>query len=599
VPAQPDLLLDEIRTLSDTLLRPDSASARPDAAAARGLSSMPASNGHFQHISGGDLKTMIAAGYAWLDRHKELVNALNVFPVPDGDTGTNMFMTMRAAWREIDQSDEQDASRVAQAVAQGALMGARGNSGVILSQILRGMAHAFRHKPTITAADLAHGLRHGSDTAYKGVVKPVEGTILTVIRQAADAAQRAAAVGDSIAFVLAHTVQAASDAVEQTPALLPVLAKAGVVDSGGKGLFYILEGMQRGLNGEAMPQPIESPAAAPLPGAALDPYNLPPIRYGFDVQFLLWGTDLQVDGIRRWMIENGDFALVEGSPTMVKVHVHVFDPSAPLAFAVKQGFITDVVVENMDAMAAAGQMPDDVKDDLSTAPGLARPPVEHFGPIGVVAVAPGPGLADVFESLGVGRVVSGGQTMNPSIQELLDAVDALPMDEVILLPNNSNILMAARSAAEEATRRGKQVEVVPSRTAPQGISALLAFNLQASLAENAAAMTSALASIDTGEVTQAVRAAEIDGLVVQVGDVIGLLNDRLTAVGASPEAVVFDLLAQMQAGEAEIITVYTGDQIDARAGQALGAQIAAVYPDQELEVIAGDQPHYHYILSVE
>ena len=542
---------------------------------------------------------MIAAGYAWLERHKETVNALNVFPVPDGDTGTNMFLTMRAAWREIDHSDEDDISRVAQAVAQGALMGARGNSGVILSQILRGMAHAFRHKPAITAHDLAHGLRQGSDTAYKGVVKPVEGTILTVIRQAADAAQKAAAVEDNVEFVLAHTVQAAGEAVEQTPSLLPVLAKAGVVDSGGKGLFYILEGMHRGLRGESVTPSAETPAAAAQQGIALDPYNLPPVRFGFDVQFLLWGADLQVDAIRRWMIEHGDFALVEGSSTLVKVHVHVFDPSAPLAYAVKQGFITDVVVENMDAMAAAGQVPDTVKDELSTARGAASLLAEHLGPIGLVAVAPGPGLAEVFESLGVSGIVSGGQTMNPSIQELLEAIDALPTDEVILLPNNSNVIMAAQGAAQEAELRGKRVAVIPSRTAPQGISALLAFNLQASLEDNIATMTRSLAAIDTGEVTVAVRDAEIDGLSVQAGDVIGLLNDVLTTRGASPEEVVFNLLAQMDAGKAEIITVYYGEQIDARAAGDLGADIAAAYPDQEIEVIAGGQPHYHFILSTE
>jgi hypothetical protein len=542
---------------------------------------------------------MIAAGYAWLERHKETVNALNVFPVPDGDTGTNMFLTMRAAWREIDHSDEEDISRVAQAVAQGALMGARGNSGVILSQILRGMAHAFRHKPAITAHDLAHGLRQGSDTAYKGVVKPVEGTILTVIRQAADAAQKAAAVEDNVEFVLAHTVQAAGEAVEQTPSLLPVLAKAGVVDSGGKGLFYILEGMYRGLRGEPVTPPSEAPAAAPQQGVALDPFNLPPVRFGFDVQFLLWGANLPVDAIRRWMIEHGDFALVEGSPTLVKVHVHVFDPSAPLAYALKQGFITDVVVENMDAMAAAGQVPDDVKDELSTAPGATTLLAEHLGPIGLVAVAPGPGLAEVFESLGVGGIVSGGQTMNPSIQELLEAIDAVPTDEVILLPNNSNVIMAAQGAAQEAEQRGKRVAVIPSRTAPQGISALLAFNLQASLEDNIATMTRALAAIDTGEVTVAVRNAEIDGFSVQAGEVIGLLNDVLTTSGVSPEQVVFNLLVQMNAGQAEIITVYYGEQVDAGTARDLGASIAAAYPDQEIEVIAGGQPHYHYILSTE
>ncbi len=557
-------------------------------------------NGDLQRVDGRALKNMIAAGYTWLERHKEIVNALNVFPVPDGDTGTNMYLTMRAAWREIDQSDENDVSRIAQAVAQGALMGARGNSGVILSQILRGMAYAFRHKPAIDAHDLAYGLRQGSDTAYKGVVKPVEGTILTVIRQAADAAQKAVAVEDDLDFVLSHTVQAAGEAVEQTPSLLPVLARAGVVDSGGKGLFYILEGMHRAMRGEPVTPPAAAAATAGAPQTvALDPYNLPPIRYGFDVQFLLWGTALDVAAIRRWMVENGDFALVDGSETLVKVHVHVFDPSLPLAFGLSQGFITDVVVENMDAMAAAGMVPDDVKDELSTAPGLPPLLTEHLGPIGVVAVAPGPGLAEVFESLGVGGVVSGGQTMNPSIQELLDAIDALPTDEVILLPNNGNVIMAALGAAEEATRRGKRVEVIPSRTAPQGISALLAFSLQGSLEENVQTMTRALAAIDTGEVTVAVRDAQIDGLHVRAGDVIGLLNDTLTTSGAAPEEVVFNLLAQMDASEAEIITVYYGDQIGAAEAEALGERIAAAYPGQEIEVISGGQPHYHFILSTE
>lgn len=587
---------------SNIPLRIDSVgdSSRPETSRSTGAPAAPVANGHLRQLDGGEFKTMILAGYTWLERHKEIVNALNVFPVPDGDTGTNMFLTMRAAWREIEHSDDSDISQIAQAVAQGALMGARGNSGVILSQILRGLAHSFRHKPAITAHDLALGLRQGSDTAYKGVVKPVEGTILTVIRQAADAAQKAVALEDDLDFVLAHTVQAAGDAVEQTPQLLPVLAKAGVVDSGGKGLFYILQGMQQGLRGEPVAQTAAAPAVAEAAQAVvLDPYNLPPIRYGFDVQFLLWGVNLDVDAVRRWMVENGDFALVEGGPTLIKVHVHVFDPSGPLAYGIQQGFITDVVVENMDAMAAAGMTPDDVKDELSTAPSVALLPAEHLGPIGVVAVAPGPGLAEVFGSLGVGRIVPGGQTMNPSIQELLDAIDALPTDEVIVLPNNSNVIMAAQGAAQEAARRGKRVEVIPSRTAPQGISALLAFNLQASLEDNATAMARALASIDTGEVTVAVRDAQVDGVEVRAGEVIGLLNDTLTTHGQTPEQVAFDLLAQMDASQAEIITVYYGDQIDADAAEALGAQIAATYPDQEVEVISGGQPHYHFILSTE
>ncbi len=552
-------------------------------------------------LNGRELKAMLHAGYTWLERHKEIVNQLNVFPVPDGDTGTNMTLTMRAAWRETDQSDD-DAGHIAQAAAQGALMGARGNSGVILSQILRGMAHAFRNKTTLSAHDLATGLRQGCDTAYKGVVKPVEGTILTVIREAADAAQKAEAVESTVGFVLAHVVQAAAEAVERTPTLLPVLAKAGVVDSGGKGLFYILEGMLLGLRGESAASPTAVPAMVPIEqAAALDPYNLPPVRFGFDVQFLVWGSALDVAVIRQWMIEHGDFALVEGGPTLVKVHVHVFDPSLPLAYGIQKGFVTDVVVENMDAMAAAGALPEDVKDSLSTAPKTTQIYSESDAGIGIIAVAPGLGLREVFESLGVGAVVAGGQTMNPSAQEMLHAVEALPTDEVILLPNNSNIILTAQQAKQIAAERlpHKQVEVVPSRTVPQGISALLAFNLQASLADNVLSMTRALANADTGEVTVAVRAAHIDGIDVQAGDVIGLLNDTLTTKADTPEEVVFNLLAQMDADQAEVITVYYGDPVDQATAEALGAHIVERYSAQELEVISGGQPHYHYIISTE
>jgi len=437
------------------------------------------------------------------------------------------------------------------------------------------------------------------------VVKPVEGTILTVIRQAADAAQRAADVDDSLEFVLSHTVQAAGEAVEQTPRLLPVLAKAGVVDSGGKGLYYILEGMYRNLRGESTAVAADKAASVPPPAAdavALDPHNLPPIRYGFDVQFLVWGNNLDVAAIRQWMIEHGDFALVEGSKTLVKVHVHVFDPSKPLAYGVQQGFLTDVVVENMDAMAAAGMTPDDVKDELSTAPPalqLQPDAIEEMEPLGVVAVSPGSGLAEIFASLGAGRVIAGGQTMNPSIQEILEAIRALPAQQVIVLPNNGNVIMAAQAAAAEASRTGKPALVVPSRTAPQGVSALLAFNPQVDLQQNAAAMARALAQIRTGEVTRSVRDAELDGIAVQTGDIIGLLDDVLTTRATSPQQAVFNLLEQMNAAEAEIITLYFGDQISEEGADELGAALRVAYPDQEVEVVPGGQPHYHYIVSAE
>ena len=556
-------------------------------------------------LDGQDLKVLVEAGYRWLERHREIVNALNVFPVPDGDTGINMVLTMKAAWAEIEHSSETHIGRVAQAIAQGALMGARGNSGVILSQILRGMAHSFRDKASISPRELAASLRAGSETAYKGVVKPVEGTILTVVREASDNAVRAAAVEQDFDFVFAHTVQSAGEAVEKTPTLLPVLAAAGVVDSGGKGLYYILEGMLHGLRGEAV-QLADQPLLAEPKAAAvsIDPFNLPPVRYGFDIQFLLWGTDLDVEAVRQQITAMGDCPLVEGSATLIKVHVHHFDPSVPLAYGVSQGFITDVVVENMDAMAASGIAPDDVKDQLAWGSGRAvQMPASIVHNVGVVVVAPGPGLEDVFLSLAMGpmAVVAGGQTMNPSTQDLLEAVESLPTDEVILLPNNGNVILAARQAHGLAGELmpGKRVEVVPSRTVPQGINAVLAIAVQDDLDQNVQNMTRALADVVTGEVTVAVRDASIDGVDVKKGDAIGLLDDRLSARGDSPDEVLFALLEQMDALDAENITVYHGDQVEAAAARMLEQQLIAAYPDQRIEIIYGGQPHYHFIISTE
>jgi DAK2 domain fusion protein YloV len=560
----------------------------------RNLSGQLSTNSQTRHaLNGRDFKGMIGSARIWLGHHQEIVNALNVFPVPDGDTGTNMYLTMQAAWREINQSDETDISLMSQAVAQGALMGARGNSGVILSQILRGLAHSFRNHEQITSQDLVFGLRLATDTAYKGVVKPVEGTILTVIREAADAAQRAVAVDQDLHFVFGRTVQAAADAVERTPSMLDVLAKAGVVDSGGKGLFYILEGMYRALRGDTVEQ-AEVVAVIPTKETVpLDPFNLPPVHYGFDVQFLIWGTDLDVAFIRHNIGQMGECPLVDGSATMVKVHVHHPDPSIPLAFGLSQGFVTDVVVENMDAMAVMGNVPQDV--GLYTSP-VVKTYADTVAGVGVIAVAPGPGLREVFASLGAGGVVSGGQTMNPSTQDLLEAIRALPSDEIILLPNNSNIILAAQQARDMSS---KQVEVVPSRTVPQGISAMLAHNMQADLAENASIMSRALSNVDTGEVTVAIRDASIDGVEVRAGDVIGLLNDTLSTKGETPEEVVHLLLTQMDAREAEIITVYYGEPVGLEAAQALGEEISQTYPDQHVEIVVGGQPYYHYIISTE
>lgn len=571
-------------------------------------------------LDGPGFRTLLNAALAWLDRHHEIVNALNVFPVPDGDTGTNMLLTMRSACQEITDENTGSVGEIARTAAHGALMGARGNSGVILSQILRGMARRLDGETLLDGTHLAAALSEGSRIAYKGVNKPVEGTILTVAREAAAAAESAAALEPDLLFVLDRTVRAADEAVANTPKLLPVLAQTGKVDSGGKGLFFILEGMYRALRGEEVePAVAEAATGQAIKRPAKGQRALPPLVYGFDVQFLVEGPDLDVEKIHKTISAMGEYPLVEGDRNLVKVHVHVPDPGKVLSYAVSLGFVTDVVVENMDDMsipempAGYDPLPPRFADDrvgapagppgtpvlpqeaalLSTLAEASAGPAE--GP-GIVAVVPGAGLTEVFKSLGAHSIVAGGQTMNPSTQELLRAIQELPYPEAIILPNNGNVIMTAQQAQSLSS---KSVAVVPSKTVPQGISALLALNPHADLAHNAETMTAALSNVETGEVTMAVQDAHFDGIRVKAGDIIGLHNDALTATGPTPEDVVRQLLAQMQAGNLEIITLYYGEPVTSGQAEALRQELHAQYPDQEIEVVDGGQPFYHYIISAE
>ncbi len=562
-------------------------------------------------LDGHAFSDLLGAGLFWLDSHHDIVNALNVFPVPDGDTGTNMLLTMKSALQEINSNQATSVGEVARAAAHGALMGARGNSGVILSQILRGIARSLDDQPTLTGPRFAAALAEGSRIAYKGVNRPVEGTILTVVREAAEAAERAAEADPDLRHVLSRTVYAADVAVANTPRLLPVLAQAGKVDSGGKGLFFILEGMYRALHGaegeapapqaRVRPSPMEAVPAAPHPSKGRR--SIPELVYGFDVQFLLEAPQLDVKAIRSQITAIGDCPLVEGDEHLVKVHVHVPNPGVPLAYAIGLGFVTDVVVENMDDMHIPEMRPgyDPVPPRFETAPG--QPPVAPEpaftaidGP-GVVVVAPGPGLADVFRSLGAHIVVPGGQTMNPSTQDLYEPIRKLPTDQVIILPNNGNIVMAAQQA--QALAEDKQVVVIPSKSAPQGISALLALNPHADLNRNVQAMTAALGHVMTGEVTIAVHDAHFDDIEVHVGDIIGLLNDQLTAKGPDSASVVKELLGQMGATDLEIITLYYGQPTSAAEAESLHAELSVLFGAQEIEIVNGGQPFYHYIISAE
>lgn len=541
-------------------------------------------------VDGAGMREMLQGAYVWLGRNHESVNALNVFPVPDGDTGTNMLLTLRSSVEEMTAAPANHLGKVLQTAAHGALMGARGNSGVILSQILRGLARSLESTSTCDVGQLARALRLASDTAYKGVVKPVEGTILTVIRLCADAAESAAHLDNDLRFFLRRLVHAADDAVQKTPSMLPVLAQAGVVDAGGKGLYYVLEGMSRVLHGEQLDTSDAVSGSFAGHAEALDG------EYGFDIQFIIEGTNLEVDDIRRTITAMGDSVLVVGDERAVKVHLHAPEPGHALNYGAQVGRLSRIIVENMDAQFAEFVHGEGPGDGPAAGHNNEGPLLTPTAAIATVAVVPGTGLQEVFASLGCAQIVAGGQTMNPSTQELLDAIAAAPAPAVIVLPNNSNILLVAEQAQALSA---KPVRVVPSKTIPQGISALIAFNPHANLETNVRTMTAGMRRTQTGEVTVAVRTAAFDGIQVQVGDVIGLLNDTLTARGHDAESVVRTLLQQMHVEEHEIITIYYGQPVAAAAAEALIGSLRTDFPAQEFELVAGGQPHYHYILSAE
>ena len=535
---------------------------------------------------GQEFKQILMAATAWLERNAEAIDALNVFPVPDGDTGINMLLTMRAALAEIAAMPDHSVSAIAHAVAHGSLMGARGNSGVILSQLMRGFARALGGKETFDATDFAAAMQEASDTAYKGVIKPVEGTILTVGREAAEEAAAAAGESDDLLYILERSAAAAEASVARTPALLDVLAEAGVVDAGGQGLFIIMEGALRFLRGEPMEVgiPMEMAVADVGPGPAHEG-----MQYGYCTEFILQGQDLHFEEIRKTITSMGDSVLVVGDEHLIRVHVHTFHPGQILEYATSKGVVRKIKIDNME---------DQHRDFLGLFTERKRPPapVEELSDIGIVAVAPGAGLAHVFESLGAGAIVSGGQTMNPSTEELLQAVESLSTDHVIILPNNKNIILAAQQTRELTP---KQVIVLPTRTVPQGISALLALNYQADLEANARAMEEAIERIQTAEITWAVRDVQVNGVQVAEGEIIGLLNGQLTASGRDPGEVALEMLRQMEACRYEVLTLYFGQDVARNAAEALAERIQADYPDQAVEVVDGGQPYYHYILSAE
>ncbi|MFN8482596.1 MAG: DAK2 domain-containing protein [Anaerolineae bacterium] len=569
---------------------------------------------------GQEFRRMIGAGTAWLEHNAAEINALNVFPVPDGDTGTNMMLTARAAYEEVESNTSKSAAEISQRVYRGAQFGSRGNSGVILSQLLRGYASALKDRTEFGGRDIADALWQASNFAYQGVTKPVEGTILTVAREAGDAALAAQDATD-VTFVLECALRGAQDALARTPTMLKVLRDAGVVDAGGKGYVCFLEGMVRYLRGEKL---YVEPGGTVQEAAAMPAFSFDFSEgedelggYGYCTEFIVEGR-LNFDEFRIDMLALGNSAVVVGDDEMIKVHIHTPDPGAALSYATQRGSLLKVKIDNMDR-----QHKDFAARKLSApAPTAERATAasEALRDLAVVVVAPGDGFQEIFASMGASSIISGGQTMNPSVQDLLTAIEGVKAHNVIVLPNNKNIIMTAQQA-QELTE--KKVFVVPSKTIPQGISAMLALMPGDSVDDNVAAMTEALANVQTVELARAVRSVKIDELDVSEGQTIGILNDEVVDAGDDVVSVAADVLGMLGIEDFEVISAYYGEDITPGGAEAFANHLAdtlrarfdmpvAVFAQNNslgstplpfgtlrIELHPGGQPHYFYIMSVE
>ena len=537
-------------------------------------------------ISGQDLRDMFAAATSWLEKSSAEIDALNVFPVPDGDTGTNMLLTMRSTLEEAYRAPDRSASAVSQAMAKGALMGARGNSGVILSQILRGLAQGLAEKESFNAVDLVNALQHSSTMAYKGISNPVEGTILTVIKEVATAVQaQVSGDGDDIIPVMEAAVDAASESVANTPNLLQVLREAGVVDAGGQGLHTILDGALRYLRGETeqmrfrKPQIIVSDVHATKMPQMIAAEEVP---YGYCTEFLLKGEKIPTDKIRKRLEKKGESLIVAGDESAVRIHIHTLNPGDVVHYATSLGTVHQVSIRNMDEQ----------HQDFLEMQKERMPAVDTA----IIAVVSGDGLTDVFTSLGASAVVPGGQTMNPSTKDLLQAVELVPSDKVIILPNNKNIVATANQVHSLTS---KTIGVVPAETIPQGVAALLAFDYEVNLKTNTQIMKKAISAVRTIEITRATRSTRLGELKIKRKQPIGLLDGDLIATGKNNTDVLNQVLAKLDLDKAEVITIYYGADTKTAEAEQVSNSIREQHPQSQIEVVQGGQPHWNYIISIE
>ncbi|HWI55415.1 MAG TPA: DAK2 domain-containing protein [Desulfobacteria bacterium] len=530
------------------------------------------------NINGNDLIRMLASGLAAISKRYKEVDLLNVFPVPDGDTGTNMFYTMSAAVDEAAANKSSSAGQVAKAASQGALMGARGNSGVILSQLLRGFAQALLDKETITAKEFAIALVQGVDVAVKAVMKPVEGTILTVAREASRTAVREGNKNQPLKQVLLETCKTAESTLLRTPDLLPVLKEAGVVDAGGMGWFIILQGFFSGLFGESKGiGEIEQFSGKQYQPAKENTVDVPELLNPYCTEVLLKPVNADAEGLKEELMEYGDSILAAASDGLFKVHIHTARPNEVIGICLRYGSLSKVKIENMNEQIAQEEQQMPKK------------------PFGIISVASGEGITGIMKSLGADDIISGGQSMNPSISQILDKVEKLNSDTVIILPNNSNIILSANQVPEMT---GKTVHVIPTKTIPEGVAALLSVSPEMDPLQAVNTMDSAKNSIKTGEVTYAVRDTTINSIEIKKGNAIGLFEDKVT-VGENVNDTVFKLLDEMISPDSEVCTIYFGEMTDNKDAEQLAAELSKRFREIDIELLDGGQPVYYYLISVE
>ncbi|WP_226578626.1 DAK2 domain-containing protein [Halobacillus litoralis] len=552
-----------------------------------------------QKLDGKTLAEMILQGAHHLNKNSQMIDALNVFPVPDGDTGTNMNLSMTSGAEEVKTVDQNHAGEVAKSLSKGLLMGARGNSGVILSQIFRGFSKAVEEKEVLTTKDFSDALQGGVTTAYKAVMKPVEGTILTVAREAAEASvELAENESDFIPFI-EGVVEAAKKSLKGTPDLLPVLKEVGVVDSGGQGLVTIYEGFLANLKGEELPDIDETVSMDEMVSAehhklAQDFMNTEDIEFGYCTEFMvkfeedkLKENPYDEEAFRNQLSEIGDSLLVVSDEDLIKVHVHAEYPGKAMTLGQKYGSLINMKIENMREQHTS------IVGDKKK----AKPKSEEKAPYGIVTVSMGDGIKKLFESLGATVVIQGGQTMNPSTQDLSEAIKEAHAERVFLLPNNKNIIMAAEQAAEIAE---VEVAVIPTKTIPQGMSALLGFNPEADLETNKEEMSNLMSEVKTGQITYAVRDTQIDGLNIEKDHFMGIAEGKISATDKDALTTAKTLLNQMiDEDEDEILTILTGEGVDESDVSELESFIEETFEDLEIEIHKGGQPIYAYIFSIE